>query len=104
MIRKPSPRQMREPRSIEVARNVAETSGKIVNGGVRLGRKTGAFAGAGCLGLWSFGILMSALSVLARYSEHIFTLRGLFATLLILAIPAALIALTVWVVKRAIAI
>jgi hypothetical protein len=101
MIRKPPPSQMRESRTVETVRDVAETSSRVIDGGMRLGRKTGAFASAGCLGWLAFGATIGVLSTLASNAEHLFSLRGIFATIVMLAIPGTLIALTVWQVMRA---
>lgn len=101
MIRKPPPGQMKESRTVEAVRDVAATSARIAKGGARLGRKTGAFASAGCLGWLAFGATIGVLSTLANNAEDLFSLRGIFATVIMLAIPGTLIALTVWQVKRA---
>lgn len=99
MIRKPPADH--ESRKFESLRDAAETSGRVIDGGMRLGRKTGAFASAGCLGWLAFGSLFGVLATLSNYTHQMLSLRGIFATLVMLAIPGVLIALTIWQVKRA---
>jgi hypothetical protein len=101
MIRKPPPGAMRESRTVETVRDITETTERLGKGGMRLGRKASAFAGAGCLGWLAFGATIGVLGTLVGRADQIFTLRGLFATAVLLAMPGGLIALTVWQIKRA---
>lgn len=101
MIRKPPAGAMRDSHTVERVRDIADTSSRVVEGGVRLGRKTGAFASAGCLGWLAFGSLLGVLGTLVGRADQLFTLRGMFATAVLLAIPGVLTALTIWQVKRA---
>jgi hypothetical protein len=91
MIRKPSPEAMRVSATVDLLRNTAASAKEIKTEGAKVVEKAGSVM-QGLMMTWfggicTFGVVMTLLSNLS----DVFSIRGIFVAVVMLAIPLAIL-------------